>query len=869
VETLEARQLLTSVPFGATPTDTAEYMLGDVHVSVVFLESSVTSQNTETWHANSIAAAKNKVEVGLQWWVDALAVYHPEAYLQFHVDFTHADQPFVVNYEPVNRTSDAHVDFVNDFLNAQGFTAALGTLHDRVYAFNHAQRVEAGTDWSFTIFVVNDENDLDKQFAPGGSFSRAFAYPGGRYLVTLADRPASTITHEVGHIFWAFDEYNVGGDSHYARRGYYNAQNLNGANGAPAGFVQQPSIMASGTLLATSYNTHFLPESTRAIIGWRDADGDGIIDLLDVPHALTGRGFIDPLTGDYRFIGASQVRTFFNQNSAGNRNDITINRIHVAEYSFDGATWHVAEQYDSASVSLDLTIALDGQSEIMIRTRDARTGVVSDVFVAPTHRLTAFGLPGIQGVVYNDANGNGVWDVGELTLANRTVYLVDPQGQPLPGPKVLDPDDYPSNTQSLSYVEPAVVLTTWGSDAGSSSVFSRLALHGQTESRMFAGRSAISGQTNTFWTEQKQLRIDFETPTHQVALDAVGTSLNGSFGRLEIYNAQGVLIGRYTTSQLALGAIETMTVASAEPIAYAIARAHQKTTVALDRLVIGVETATTTDAYGVFALPYLPAGTYAVRANTPENWDATAPASTTREVTVGVGQVVVDVNFGQQRAQAGWQNSENRFDVNGDGLVTPLDALLIIIDMNANGMRVLGELPSGEFPPAMVDVNGDGILTPLDALEVIIYLNSGAIAGQGESPAGATPPPAGEDSLPPGSGEEAFGGVVSASWNLAGDAQAIRSQAPSSPHDLLFMEEKGDVGGLADPENWLVSLGSFPAALRSASARVPADGEGWLLDDLAVDVAAARLRKSLPAQAGSGGLEVADVTPPRATSWRR
>lgn len=80
-----------------------------------------------------------------------------------------------------------------------------------------------------------------------------------------------------------------------------------------------------------------------------------------------------------------------------------------------------------------------------------------------------------------------------------------------------------------------------------------------------------------------------------------------------------------------------------------------------------------------------------------------------------------------------WMNQLLSADVNDDGVVAPLDALLVIIDLNANGSRALTAPTADRSPAPFVDVNGDGFLAPLDALQVIIYLNSGgASEGQGE-----------------------------------------------------------------------------------------------------------------------------------------
>jgi hypothetical protein len=65
-------------------------------------------------------------------------------------------------------------------------------------------------------------------------------------------------------------------------------------------------------------------------------------------------------------------------------------------------------------------------------------------------------------------------------------------------------------------------------------------------------------------------------------------------------------------------------------------------------------------------------------------------------------------------------------DVNIDGLITPLDALLIINQLNAVGPGNLPIQLGGTAAPLFFDTSGDNALGPLDALLVINYLNSGA-----------------------------------------------------------------------------------------------------------------------------------------------
>ncbi|MDA1054068.1 MAG: dockerin type I domain-containing protein [Planctomycetota bacterium] len=64
-------------------------------------------------------------------------------------------------------------------------------------------------------------------------------------------------------------------------------------------------------------------------------------------------------------------------------------------------------------------------------------------------------------------------------------------------------------------------------------------------------------------------------------------------------------------------------------------------------------------------------------------------------------------------------------DVNGDGFVSPIDALQVINFLNANGKS------TSAAEVAALDVNKDGHVSPVDALNVINMLNS--VGGEGEA----------------------------------------------------------------------------------------------------------------------------------------
>ncbi len=88
------------------------------------------------------------------------------------------------------------------------------------------------------------------------------------------------------------------------------------------------------------------------------------------------------------------------------------------------------------------------------------------------------------------------------------------------------------------------------------------------------------------------------------------------------------------------------------------------------------------------------------------------------------------ISFGRVELQVvDWHNDDQPLDVNRDGRVTPIDALLIVNQLNASGPRVLnGQTPLDLLPLEAVDVNGDGFLSPIDALTVVNELNLAAAA---------------------------------------------------------------------------------------------------------------------------------------------
>lgn len=72
---------------------------------------------------------------------------------------------------------------------------------------------------------------------------------------------------------------------------------------------------------------------------------------------------------------------------------------------------------------------------------------------------------------------------------------------------------------------------------------------------------------------------------------------------------------------------------------------------------------------------------------------------------------------------ADWTNASNPLDVNDSGLVTALDVLLVVNDINANGMRNLPVKDPGTPTAEWLDVNADDAVTANDVLQIVNAIN--------------------------------------------------------------------------------------------------------------------------------------------------
>lgn len=723
--------MMSADSLGVTPLDTGEFLLGTVTVTPVLFESNgQIDPSTQDWTEAEIQETLDRVREGVDWWVESLARLNTVHTLEFQIDETFARTPVETPYEPIDRPNQALDLYVGDWVTEQGYGDA-NSIEDAVRQFNQDQRITHGTDWAFTIFIADSSDDADGLFASGGNFAGAFAFPGGLFMVTPSTRPASTITHELGHIFWARDEYQ-GGGSFTDTRGYYNTQNLNAWDNPTPGFVQQISIMRGGVPLTQAFVAHTSPASTFAQVGWQDSDGDGIFDLVDVPLALDGIGYFDADASVYRFSGQADVVPLLNRNSSGAQSDISLAEITRLEYRLDDGPWMPAQAVGSQSAFLDVEIPIEGDfDEILFRIIDADTGVTSEE-VFGTRSIPALTSASIAGVAFRDTNANGVKDEGEAALSSAQITVRHADGSDLFAQTVVA-DEFPAGPLP-SLIQRGIVVEADG-------VVSDTAVGSFTVSQL--GDEAVFHSFDLQrqdWTHRWSDRVAFEAHVDDGANDGAddgGQATVGSasvrvlglsetsYGRLEAYDALGELIARDTSGPIGVAESATLEVSDPEGrIASIRVFGHADTSIAIAEFSLGSPGEFQTDVSGGWQLANLPSGQYEVSFESASVVDAFETPQIIVSVADGTSPLVMAATT---RVDSHRHNADFAQDANGDGSVTASDALVIINDLSRNQPRTL---TADDLGPFDVDVTNDGVVSALDALQVINWLSRNA-SGQG------------------------------------------------------------------------------------------------------------------------------------------
>ncbi|OGS48054.1 MAG: hypothetical protein A3K68_05170 [Euryarchaeota archaeon RBG_16_68_13] len=304
--------------------DASEFFMGDVAVGVFLVESAGFAYDWSDAEANQTL---NGIYAGMDWWVGQDA----RARLSFEYEL-HVRTPTA--WEPIQNSLDDDWQWIDEIMAGLGYTEP--DAWSKTHHFNIDLRSRLGTDWALSLFVADSEGTVNQGLFTNGQY--AHAYYGGPWITmsrysswayNSADYFRAVPAHEIGHIFYATDEYDTG-PVEYA--GYLNCPDSNGATG----------IMNRNTLSIST--------STRCQIGWVDSDADGIFDILDVPPETAILSIAPDPTNEtkIRVTGSATVVPLTNRNPYGPRNDVTISEITEAEFRVNSGSWANATPSDGA-----------------------------------------------------------------------------------------------------------------------------------------------------------------------------------------------------------------------------------------------------------------------------------------------------------------------------------------------------------------------------------------------------------------------------------------------------------------------------------------------------------------------------------------
>jgi len=361
---------------------TSEFMAGSVAVGIVLVESDGgTDPSTENWTAAEKQQVFDEIVTGLNWWAEM----EPRAHLSFVYD-DHFSNPLPTGVEPISRPYSDQKYWIADAMSGMGYDAPF--YFTQVRDYNNDLRASYQTDWAFTIFVVDSSADGDNRFSDNYF---AYAYLGGPFTVMTygnngygAHNMDAVIAHETGHIFHALDQYYSAHQPCTRSAGYLGIENQNSQYGDCAS--NESSIMRGGI---SPYGAKVIDSYAAGQVGWRDSDGDDILDPLDTDLPISIAS-VSVVSDSVTVSGATEIIPY----PSPSRASVTINTLARVQYRFNEGDWQQATANDGA---------FDGTSE--------------------SYHFTASLPPGLYTleVVAVDSAGN----VSEAN-ATETISILDP-----------------------------------------------------------------------------------------------------------------------------------------------------------------------------------------------------------------------------------------------------------------------------------------------------------------------------------------------------------------------------------------------------------------------------------------------------------
>lgn len=430
--------------------ETSEFLIGSVAVGVIFPESNGNiDPSTEDWTSAEESLVISKITTALNW----LAGYNPSAHVTFSLEVSHC---VPTSYEAISRSLWDHGLWITETIEYLGYPSVLDYVNDL--------RNRLGTNWAFLIFVVDSSNDADGRFQEG---VYAHGPVGGPYLLMTYDGPFKggiyrmpfITAHEIGHTFYATDEYND--EKEYS--GYLNISDHERAH------------------CLMRYDIWKLCDATQEQIGWRDSNEDGILDILDTHpnttltpylpdptsnNILTYAGFVTEIPylnrNPYTYTWPEHHMTFFP--IPRTRRNITINTITNVEYRIDDGPWMNATATDDVfdEPQENFTFTTPPLSEGVHKIEVRGINSVRNVEISYASDIITISMPTVTAAIDIHAH--------VLNLRSRgrwiTAYIELPEGH-----NVVDID---ASTILLNDAVPAELYPTENGDYDEDSVADRM-----------------------------------------------------------------------------------------------------------------------------------------------------------------------------------------------------------------------------------------------------------------------------------------------------------------------------------------------------------------------------------------------------------
>ncbi|MBU1118568.1 VCBS repeat-containing protein [Patescibacteria group bacterium] len=537
-------------PYKAGYYDTTEYMLGKISVAIILTESDGSlDPSTEDWTVAKEQQVQAEILSSLNWWETQSAKYidQPITFIP-HFYVPSSDSRVETQYEPINHSSlEDDTTWLPEVMNNFGYNSGDGYYADS-YAFINNMRTQDKSDWGFVVFVADSENDVDNMFADG-AFAYAFlggpsvqmTYGNDGYTIDNMD---AVLSHEIGHIFYALDQYLGAGDDCRLRAGYGFVANQNSTYNLDGGAcaLDEGSIMRGDT---GPYIFEQIDQFARGQIGWMDADADKVADIYDVESqaVLDVAGVVNTKTPTFSGVSEVGIKTNANQYtdsylSSGYTtihsflpvNSSNPDVLTASDYKIDGGDWVPTTLTDGTidsggeafSVSFPAGLSKGGHT-IHVRSTSQYGGVGA----VSSYDFTVDPLPGaISDLKASRTKGNVAltWtnpvseDFGGVKVLRRTDRFAD---GPDDGDVVYDGKanayDDSSVTDTQKYYYSVFTYATYGSfvrDVWVVEVSGMEEAAGTKIQDQVLDRTPVSGSPSNFWARggASEVKLTWNNP---------------------------------------------------------------------------------------------------------------------------------------------------------------------------------------------------------------------------------------------------------------------------------------------------------------------------------------------------------------------